>query len=146
MAIVRSRSIERTQTRLTRPSKLLMTVTPENRERELADKHLQSSNCPPSEVRKANMRAVRSKDTSPELRVRRFLHKRGFRFRLNKQTLPGTPDIVLKRYRTVVFVHGCFWHRHPGCSRSTTPKTRTDFWTKKVQDERATRQPEGDRA
>lgn len=79
------------------------------------------------------MRAVRGRDTSPELRVRRYLHKRGFRFRLNKRTLPGTPDIVLKRYRTVVFVHGCFWHRHPGCSRATTPKTRTDTWTKKFE-------------
>jgi DNA mismatch endonuclease (patch repair protein) len=79
------------------------------------------------------MAAIRSKDTSPELRVRRLLHHLGYRFRLHRRDLPGSPDIVLPKHRTVVFVHGCFWHRHPGCRYSTTPKTRADFWSKKFE-------------
>lgn len=83
------------------------------------------------EKRAAMMRAVRRKDTGPEMLLRRALHRAGFRFRLHYRNLPGTPDIVLPSRRTVIFVHGCFWHRHHGCSRTTTPATRTEFWTTK---------------
>lgn len=79
------------------------------------------------------MAAIRGRDTTPELRVRRLLHLLGYRFRLHRRDLPGSPDIVLPRYRTVIFVHGCFWHRHPDCRYTTTPKTRTDFWAAKFQ-------------
>lgn len=81
--------------------------------------------------RSRNMRAVRSKDTRPEMKVRRTLHALGLRFRLHRGDLPGRPDIVLPRYRTVVFVHGCYWHRHEGCHRASVPKTRVDFWNRK---------------
>ncbi len=77
------------------------------------------------------MSRVRGKDTKPEIKVRRLLHRLGYRFRLHRKDLPGSPDIVLPRLRTVVFVHGCFWHRHPGCKMASTPKTRTDFWQAK---------------
>lgn len=73
------------------------------------------------------MRSVRQRDTAPELAVRRFLHAHGLRFRLHRKDLPGRPDIVLPRFRTVIFVHGCFWHRH-GCRYTTTPKTNPEFW------------------
>ncbi len=79
------------------------------------------------------MAAIHCKDTSPELRVRSLLHGLGYRFRLHRRDLPGSPDIVLPRHRTVVFVHGCFWHRHPGCRYTTTPKTREDFWNRKFE-------------
>ena len=81
-----------------------------------------------------NMSRVCSKDTKPEIIVRSLLHNVGYRFRLHKVGLPGKPDIVLAKYKTVVFVNGCFWHRHSGCSDATTPKTRTEFWTKKFED------------
>lgn len=74
------------------------------------------------------MSRVRSVDTSPEIRVRRLAHAMGLRFRLHRRDLPGTPDLVFKKYRRCVFVHGCFWHRHPGCSKATTPKSNIDFW------------------
>jgi DNA mismatch endonuclease (patch repair protein) len=77
------------------------------------------------------MRAVGRADTKPELVVRRLLHGLGLRFRLHRVDLPGTPDIVLPKFRVAIYVHGCFWHRHKGCSKSTTPKTRTDFWQTK---------------
>lgn len=77
------------------------------------------------------MRAVRSKDTKPELLVRRCLHALGFRFRLHRRDLPGSPDIVLPRWRAVVFVHGCFWHLH-GCPKSRMPATRREFWETKL--------------
>lgn len=86
------------------------------------------------ERRSWNMGRVRSKDTKPEIIVRSLLHRNGFRFRLHKKGLPGKPDIVLARYRTVIFVHGCFWHRHKGCPDSTTPKTRTAFWRNKFKE------------
>ena len=70
-------------------------------------------------------------NTRPELRVRSILHRLGYRFRLHAGDLPGRPDIVLPRYRTVILVHGCFWHRHPGCRYATTPATRRKFWTAK---------------
>ncbi|WP_040382308.1 DNA mismatch endonuclease Vsr [Dethiosulfovibrio peptidovorans] len=83
--------------------------------------------------RKVIMSRVRGKDTKPEMAVRRWLHAHGFRFRLHRRDLPGSPDIVLPKYRTVIFVNGCFWHRHRGCPRTTTPKTHKDFWEKKFQ-------------
>lgn len=83
------------------------------------------------EARSANMAKVKSKDTRPELIVRRTLHAMGYRFRLHRKDLAGRPDVVLTRLRTVVFVHGCYWHRHAGCSRATTPETRRDFWQAK---------------
>ena len=76
------------------------------------------------------MSGIRGKDTQPELIVRSFLHRKGLRFRLHAK-LPGRPDLVFPRYRTAVFVHGCFWHRHEGCSFTTTPKTRPEFWEAK---------------
>jgi DNA mismatch endonuclease (patch repair protein) len=87
------------------------------------------------ERRSANMRAIRHKDTSPELQIRRMLFARGFRFRLHVRTLPGTPDIVLPKHKVVIFVHGCFWHGH-GCHLFKTPGTRTDFWMAKIQSNR----------
>jgi DNA mismatch endonuclease (patch repair protein) len=77
------------------------------------------------------MSRIRSSNTAPELALRRALHALGFRFRIHRKDLPGKPDIVLPRYRTVVFVHGCFWHRHVGCKVATTPKSNTAFWVEK---------------
>ncbi|MFC3147238.1 very short patch repair endonuclease [Piscinibacterium candidicorallinum] len=82
-------------------------------------------------TRSRMMGAIRGKDTAPELLVRRALHRMGLRFRLGGCGLPGRPDIVLPRHRAVVFVHGCFWHRHQGCARCTTPATNSDFWQRK---------------
>ena len=78
-----------------------------------------------------NMSRIRGKDTKPELLVRSMLHRMGFRFRLHRKELPGKPDIVLPAYRTVIFVHGCFWHRHPGCRFAYNPRSRVDFWQAK---------------
>ena len=78
-----------------------------------------------------NMSRIRGKDTKPEMRVRSLLHRMGFRFRLHRKDLPGKPDIVLPAYETVIFVHGCFWHRHPSCRFAYTPKSRVDFWQAK---------------
>ena len=75
-----------------------------------------------------NMSRIRSKDTTPERIVRSFLHRNGFRFRLHVKDLPGTPDIVLPKYKTVIEVRGCYWHRHPGCKYAYMPKTRVEFW------------------
>lgn len=77
------------------------------------------------------MSRIRSKDTKPEKIIRSILHKQGFRFRINRKDLPGKPDIVLPKYKTVIFVHGCFWHRHEGCKYAYTPKSNADFWNKK---------------
>lgn len=77
------------------------------------------------------MSRIRSKDTTPEKTVRSLLHRMGYRFRLHRRDLPGKPDIVLPKYRTAIFVHGCFWHRHPGCRCTTTPKSNVDFWQAK---------------
>src|SRR5260370_11266358 len=79
------------------------------------------------------MSRVRSKATVPERVVRSFLHRRGFRFSLNRRALPGTPDIVLARHRTVVFVHSCFFHGHRRCKRATLPATNRAFWTRKIE-------------
>ncbi len=83
------------------------------------------------EKRSWNMSQIRGKDTAIEVRVRKYLFGLGYRYRKNDKRLPGKPDIVLPKYRTVIFIHGCFWHRHPGCKDATTPKTRTDFWMEK---------------
>ncbi|MCI0348406.1 MAG: very short patch repair endonuclease [Acidobacteriales bacterium] len=78
------------------------------------------------------MSRIRGKDTSPELIVRRLLHRMGYRFRLHVKDLPGKPDIVLPKYKTVIFVHGCFWHRHKGCKNCTTPTNRREWWLAKL--------------
>ena len=78
------------------------------------------------------MSRVKGKNTKPELMVRSQLHRAGFRFRLHRKDLPGKPDIVLPRLKTVIFVHGCFWHQHPGCRRATLPKQNAEFWKKKM--------------
>jgi DNA mismatch endonuclease, patch repair protein len=83
------------------------------------------------EKRSWNMSRIKGSDTKPEIAVRSALHKKGFRFSLYNANLPGKPDIVLPKYKTVIFVHGCFWHRHKGCRSAYTPKSRTAFWNKK---------------
>lgn len=83
------------------------------------------------EKRSWNMSRIHGTDTSIEVKVRKYLFSKGFRFRKNVKDLPGKPDIVLPKYKTVIFVHGCFWHRHPSCKDTTTPKTRVDFWEAK---------------
>lgn len=85
------------------------------------------------ERRSWNMSRIRSKNTKPEVLVRSLLHRMGYRFRLHVSSLPGTPDLVLPKYKTVVFVHGCFWHRHSGCKYSYTPKSRLEFWMRKFE-------------
>jgi DNA mismatch endonuclease (patch repair protein) len=84
-------------------------------------------------TRSKMMSAIRSKDTGPEMVVRRFLHGRGYRYRIHRKDLAGKPDIVIPRLKVCIFVHGCFWHRHPGCPYATTPKTRPEFWNEKLQ-------------
>jgi DNA mismatch endonuclease (patch repair protein) len=78
-----------------------------------------------------NMSRIRGKDTRPELLVRSLLHRLGYRFRLNRKDVPGKPDLVLPKYQTAIYVHGCFWHRHYGCRFAYTPKSNLDFWSKK---------------
>ena len=87
-----------------------------------------------SEQRSKNMAAIKSKNTKPEIKVRKVLHSMGYRFRLHSKDLPGSPDIVLPKYKTVIFVHGCFWHRHENCKYASTPKTRKEFWNKKFEE------------
>lgn len=84
------------------------------------------------ERRSWNMSRIKGRDTGPEKRVRSILHRLGFRFTLRRVGLPGKPDVVLPRRRTVVFVNGCFWHQHAGCQNAVLPKTRTDFWVSKL--------------
>ena len=84
------------------------------------------------ETRSYNMSRIKGKDTKPEMLVRRYLHARGFRYRLHVKGLPGKPDIVLPKYKTVIFIHGCFWHGHEGCKYYVVPKTRTDWWLAKI--------------
>ena len=79
-----------------------------------------------------NMSRVRSKDTKPEIKIRSMLHAKGFRFRKNVKNLPGVPDIVLPKYKAIIFVHGCFWHQHKGCVKSHIPKSNVEFWTEKL--------------
>ena len=87
-----------------------------------------------SEKRSKNMSAIKSKNTKPEIAVRKLLHSMGYRFRLHRKDLPGSPDIVLPKYKTVIFVHGCFWHRHENCKYASTPKTRQEFWEAKFRE------------
>jgi DNA mismatch endonuclease (patch repair protein) len=82
--------------------------------------------------RSANMRAIKGKDTSLEIQVRKYLYHHGFRYRKNVKELPGKPDIVLDKYHTVIFVNGCFWHHHYNCKLAVMPKSRTEYWTKKI--------------
>ena len=84
------------------------------------------------ETRSYNMSRIRSKDTKPEMLVRKFLHKNGYRYRLHVKDMPGKPDIVLPKYKTVIFIHGCFWHGHEGCKYYVVPKTRTEWWLNKI--------------
>ncbi len=84
------------------------------------------------ERRSWNMSRIRSADTKPEILLRSLLHRMGFRFRLHQQGLPGRPDIVLPKHRTAIFVHGCFWHQHPGCVEAVRPKTNLKYWTAKL--------------
>lgn len=83
-------------------------------------------------TRSYNMSRIRGKDTKPEMLVRRYLHAQGFRYKLHDKSLPGKPDIVLPKYKTVIFVHGCFWHGHKNCKYFVIPKTRTDWWLNKI--------------
>jgi DNA mismatch endonuclease, patch repair protein len=85
-----------------------------------------------TEVRSANMRSIRSRDTVPELLLRRMLHNAGYRFRLHRKELPGKPDLVFPGRRKVIFVHGCFWHQHPGCAEGRVPQSRRDYWEPKL--------------
>ena len=85
------------------------------------------------EQRHKCMSHIRSKNTKPEMVVRKFLFSKGFRYRINVRNLPGTPDIVMRKYRTVIFINGCFWHGHEGCKYYVIPKSNSDFWIKKIQ-------------
>ncbi|MDM8159168.1 DNA mismatch endonuclease Vsr [Labilibaculum sp. K2S] len=84
------------------------------------------------EIRSYNMSRIKGKNTKPELVVRKFLFANGFRYRLHAKNLPGKPDIVLPKYKTVIFVNGCFWHGHPNCKYFVLPKTRTEWWLQKI--------------
>ena len=85
------------------------------------------------QTRSRMMAGIRGKDTGPEMVIRRAMHARGFRYRLHATGLPGRPDLVLPKYGAVVFVHGCFWHRHPGCRYTSVPSTRPEFWQTKFE-------------
>ena len=100
---------------------------PEPTDREAAEDR------PVSTARSELMARVRGKDTTPELLVRREVHRQGRRFRLHRRSLPGSPDLVFPARRLAIFVHGCFWHRHAGCRRCTSPKTRQGFWAAKFE-------------
>lgn len=82
-------------------------------------------------TRSRMMSGIKGKNTKPEMVVRQGLHRAGYRFRLHARGLPGKPDLILPKWRAAIFVHGCFWHRHPGCRFATTPATRPDFWSEK---------------
>ena len=84
------------------------------------------------ETRSYMMSCIKGKNTRPELKVRKYLFARGFRFRKNDKRYPGTPDIVLPKYKTMIFVNGCFWHGHQGCRYFVIPKSNTDFWLRKI--------------
>lgn len=83
-------------------------------------------------VRSYNMSRIKGRNTKPEMLVRKFLFSKGFRYRLHVKSLPGKPDIVLPKYKTVIFIHGCFWHGHENCKKFVIPKTRTEFWLEKI--------------
>lgn len=83
-------------------------------------------------TRSYNMSQIKGKNTKPEMLVRKFLHAKGFRYKLHDKSLPGKPDIVLPKYKTVIFIHGCFWHGHEGCRYFVVPKTKTEWWLNKI--------------
>jgi DNA mismatch endonuclease, patch repair protein len=85
-----------------------------------------------TETRSYNMSRIKGKNTKPEMLVRKFLFANGYRYRLNVKTLPGKPDIVLPKYKTVIFINGCFWHGHEGCKYFKIPETRTEWWIEKI--------------
>lgn len=85
------------------------------------------------EIRSYNMSMIRGKNTKPELIIRKFLHSQGYRYGLHNKNLPGKPDIVLRKYKTVIFVNGCFWHGHKSCKYFVIPKTRTKWWINKIE-------------
>ncbi len=85
------------------------------------------------EMRSINMSHIHGNNTSIEIKVRQYLFKNGFRYRKNVKNLPGKPDIVLSKYKTVIFIHGCFWHRHENCKRATMPKSNTEYWSNKFE-------------
>ena len=85
------------------------------------------------ETRSYNMSRIKAKDTKPELLVRKYLFCKGFRYRVNVKDLPGKPDIVLPKYKTVIFIHGCFWHGHEGCRYYVLPKSNVEFWERKIE-------------
>lgn len=85
-------------------------------------------------TRSFNMSRIKGKNTKPEMLVRKYLFAQGFRYRLNVKDLPGKPDIVLPKYKTVIFINGCFWHGHEGCKYFVVPKTRTEWWLNKIKD------------
>lgn len=84
------------------------------------------------DVRSYNMSQIQAKDSKPEMIVRKFLHSNGYRYRLHVSDLPGKPDLVMKKYNTVIFVHGCFWHAHENCNYFKIPQTRTEWWKEKL--------------
>jgi len=88
-------------------------------------------------MRSYYMSQIKGKNTKPELRVRKFLHANGFRYSLHKKALPGKPDIVLLKYKTIIFIHGCFWHGHSNCKYFVVPKTRTKWWVNKINTNKA---------
>lgn len=87
--------------------------------------------------RKKNMQHIKSVNSKPEMKVRSFLHKNGFRFRLHRKDLPGKPDIVLPKYSTVIFVNGCFWHQHPNCKKANIPNSNKEYWIPKLEKNKA---------
>lgn len=91
-----------------------------------------ADNRTPAERRK-NMQAVKSKGSAAEMKVRKLCHRLGYRFRLHRKDLPGTPDLVFPKRKLCIFVHGCFWHQHPGCKKATIPQTNTAFWKTKLE-------------
>lgn len=86
-----------------------------------------------TEERSKMMSKIRSKNTAPEMTVRRYLHSKGFRYRLHDKKLPGKPDVVLPKFKTAIYIHGCFWHAHSGCKYYRLPKSNTDYWIKKIE-------------
>ncbi|HPZ15265.1 MAG TPA: very short patch repair endonuclease [Sphaerochaeta sp.] len=90
------------------------------------------ADCVSASVRRRIMASIKAKDTKGELMVRRYLHRQGFRYRTNDRRLPGTPDVVLPKYRCVIFINGCFWHAHEGCDKFVLPKSNQAFWREKL--------------
>jgi DNA mismatch endonuclease (patch repair protein) len=109
-----------------------MVKTVENSAKMPQRMHLRFDPLAPEE-RSRRMALIRSKNTGPEWRVRRIVHGMGFRYRLHRRDLPGCPDLVFPSRRKIIFVHGCFWHRHKGCSRCRLPKSRQEFWAPKLE-------------